>query len=145
MMGFSLSCMLVPFEKGKSTFRGSSAVEQWTVEASTSVQCAWKTCVRTVGAGRRFCSAGCKGKHFVDQRRKKLKRLALAYKGGACDREIVTMLIEGSQRREVVGKVGMDQLPHPLGTGQIAQPVHPEIADRGIGREMIGHQRGGHV
>ena len=55
------------------------------------------------------------------------------------------MLIEGSQRREAVGQVGMDQLPHPLGTGQIAQAVHPEIADRGIGREMIGHQPGGDV
>jgi hypothetical protein len=86
LKGLTGSCMLVPFEKGKRTFRGSSAVEQWTVEAGTAVRCAWKTCIRTVGAGRRFCGVSCKGKYFVDQRRKKLKRMALAYKGGACER-----------------------------------------------------------
>ena len=66
--------------------RGSSAVEQWTVESNLTMQCAWKTCVREVSAGRRFCDTRCKSKFFVDKRRKKLKQLAIQYKGGKCSK-----------------------------------------------------------
>lgn len=84
-MGLSVSCMLAPFGKGKRTFRGSSAVEQWTVEADPTA-CAWKSCGKPVGPRRRFCGPRCKSKYFVDKRRKELKRKAVAYKGGACER-----------------------------------------------------------
>ena len=60
-------------------------------------------------------------------------------------REVVAELIERPQRGEAVGEIGMDQLPHPFGAGQVAQAVHAEIADRGVGGEMIGHQPGGDV
>ena len=54
-------------------------------------------------------------------------------------------LIQRPQRGEVVGEIGMDQLPHPFGTAQVAQAVHTEITDGGVGGEMIGHQAGGDV
>ena len=60
-------------------------------------------------------------------------------------RQIVTELVERPQRGEVVGEIGMNQLPHPLGTGQIAQVVHAEIAECRVGGQMIGHQPGGDV
>ena len=39
----------------------------------------------------------------------------------------------------------MHQLPDPLGAGRITQVVHTEIAQRGVGGEMIGHNAGGDV
>jgi len=80
--------MPVPKEtaRDKRIFRGSSAVEQWTVEAGPPALCAWKTCHNPVGTGRRFCNPKCKSKYFVDQRRRKLKQMAIAYKGGKCER-----------------------------------------------------------
>ena len=50
------------------------------------MRCAWKTCTNKIGLGRRFYGVKCKRKYFVDQRRKKLKQMAIAYKGGACQR-----------------------------------------------------------
>jgi len=35
---------------------------------------------------RRFCSQNCKLKYFVDKRRKDIKKMALEYKGGACEK-----------------------------------------------------------
>ena len=71
---------------GIRSCRGSSAVEQWTGKAGPAGRCAWKTCLRQAGAGRRFCGVRCKSKYHVDRRRKMLKRMALTYKGGACER-----------------------------------------------------------
>jgi len=47
--------------------------------------CAWKTCMTEVSTGRRFCGLKCKRKFFVDKRRKELKQMAIATKGGACE------------------------------------------------------------
>lgn len=80
------SCGTSGAASGKRAFRGSSAVEQWTVEAATTGFCAWKTCRERVGAGRRFCGLKCTGKFFVDHRRKRLKQMAIAYRGGKCER-----------------------------------------------------------
>ena len=42
-----------------------------------------------------------------------------------------------AQRRELIAKIGVAQLHHPLGAGQIAQLVRPQIGQPGIGRESI--------
>ena len=49
------------------------------------MKCAWKICQKEVKPGRRFCSPKCKGKFFVDKRRKGLKQKSLEYKGNACE------------------------------------------------------------
>jgi DNA replicative helicase MCM subunit Mcm2 (Cdc46/Mcm family) len=48
------------------------------------MKCAWKICIKEVKPGRRFCSPKCKGKFFVDKRRKDLKQKSLDYKGNSC-------------------------------------------------------------
>jgi len=42
-----------------------------------------------------------------------------------------------AQRWELIAKVGMTQLHHPLGAGQIPQRVRAQIGQPGIGRESI--------
>ena len=52
-----------------------------------TLQCKWHTCTKKLtGRKRSFCSSQCKNKYFVDRRRKKLKELAVNYKGGQCFR-----------------------------------------------------------
>lgn len=53
------------------------------------MNCAWHICTNEVDLGvrglKKFCSDKCKNKYYVDKRRKKLKQLAVDYKGGACE------------------------------------------------------------
>jgi hypothetical protein len=42
-----------------------------------------------------------------------------------------------AQRRELNAQIGMAQLHHPLGAGQIAQLVRPQIGQPRIGRETV--------
>lgn len=49
--------------------------------------CAWHNCNKElIGKQTRFCSLKCKSNYYVAQRRKELKRLAVEYKGGKCQR-----------------------------------------------------------
>lgn len=52
------------------------------------IKCAWHCCTTYFEPGKRtkFCSPKCKGKYFVDKRRKELKLLAVKYKGGKCEK-----------------------------------------------------------
>lgn len=51
------------------------------------LQCKWHTCTNTLtGTKKSFCSPQCKNKYFVDRRRKRLKELAVNYKGGQCSK-----------------------------------------------------------
>ena len=45
-----------------------------------------------------------------------------------------------AQRRELIAKIGVAQLHHPLGAGQIAQRVSPQIGQPGISRKLIDNQ-----
>lgn len=45
--------------------------------------CKWHSCQKP--AIRKFCSAACKNKFYVDARRRKIKQMALEYKGGQCE------------------------------------------------------------
>lgn len=47
------------------------------------MKCEWHLCM-TETNGKRFCSKKCNSKYSVDKRRKKLKLLAIDYKGGSC-------------------------------------------------------------
>ena len=48
-------------------------------------RCAWRGCGKVLtGRQRRFCSPQCENKHYVARRRRELKRLAVAHKGGKC-------------------------------------------------------------
>lgn len=50
-------------------------------------QCAWKHCNNpAVSTPKNFCSRSCKNKFHVDNRRKKLKEMAVEYLGGKCQR-----------------------------------------------------------
>ncbi|MDP3057563.1 MAG: hypothetical protein Q8N37_03525 [bacterium] len=49
------------------------------------MKCAWKICTKEVKLGRRFCNPKCKGKFFVDKRRKDLKQKSIKYKGSVCE------------------------------------------------------------
>lgn len=45
--------------------------------------CAWKHCKNeTAGI---CCSKRCRNKYYVDRRRKRLKKMAVEYKGGKCE------------------------------------------------------------
>jgi hypothetical protein len=47
--------------------------------------CEWHRCGKPLsGRQRRFCSSKCKNRFYVSQRRKRLKELVVAYKGGKC-------------------------------------------------------------
>jgi len=46
----------------------------------------------------------------------------------------------GVQRREFVAQIGVTQLHHPFGPGQIAQRVGAQIGQRHIGWKLIDHQ-----
>src|SRR5262245_7428321 len=49
------------------------------------MKCVWHRCGKVlVGRQSRFCSENCKNNYFVARRRKTLKKLAVAYKGGKC-------------------------------------------------------------
>jgi hypothetical protein len=48
---------------------------------------------------------------------------------GQLDREVVLVRVQRTQRRVVRGDVWVDHLPHPLGTPQVLEAVHPEISD----------------
>lgn len=52
------------------------------------MSCAWHICEKPTEIGRqglkKFCSKKCKNKYYVDRRRKKLKQMAVDYKGGKC-------------------------------------------------------------
>lgn len=46
--------------------------------------CAWHLCKNAASGKSAFCGKKCKSKFYVDRRRKKLKKMAVAYKGGKC-------------------------------------------------------------
>lgn len=46
-------------------------------------KCAWHLCENK--ARIKFCSNGCKSKYYTKRRRRKLKELAVKYKGGCCE------------------------------------------------------------
>jgi hypothetical protein len=47
--------------------------------------CKWHTCTEPVErSSADFCNKKCKNKYFVDKRRKKIKQMAIEYKGGKC-------------------------------------------------------------
>ena len=48
------------------------------------MKCTYKHCTNTAIQTGKFCSTGCKDKHHVSKRRKKLKELAVEYLGGSC-------------------------------------------------------------
>jgi hypothetical protein len=50
------------------------------------MKCKWKHCKNEAKDKnpKGFCSRSCKDKYYVDLRRKKLKILAIEYKGGKC-------------------------------------------------------------
>jgi len=49
------------------------------------MKCSWHLCDNTLlGNQRKYCSDRCKNKYNVDKRRKKLKLMAVEYKGGCC-------------------------------------------------------------
>ena len=66
-----------------------------------------------------------------------------ADEGGALDRQVVGAQVQGAQRRELVLQVGVAQLEHPLGAGQVLQPVHPQIAQARPVGQIVGHQLAG--
>ena len=45
-----------------------------------------------------------------------------------------------AQRRKVVAQVGVAQLHHPLGAGQITQRMGTEVGQPGIGGQLVDHQ-----
>ena len=49
------------------------------------------------------------------------------------------MAVEGGQRREGVGEVGVDQLEQPLGTAKVLEAVGAEVAQVG----SLGKPNGG--
>lgn len=50
-------------------------------------KCSWHVCqLNSQSYQGKFCSKNCKNKYYVDQRRKELKKLAVEYKGGSCEK-----------------------------------------------------------
>jgi hypothetical protein len=65
-----------------------------------------------------------------------------ADEGGGLGGQVVVTAVEGGQRREAVGEVGVDQLEQPLGTAQVLEAVGAEVAQVGSFREPVGGQGG---
>ena len=66
---------------------------------------------------------------------------AAAHETGELHRKMVGDNGRGyPQRRELVYKVGMAQLRHPFGVGQIAQPMGAQIGQPRVWREPLGDQ-----
>ena len=49
--------------------------------------------------------------------------------------------IGGAKRREVVVQIGVAELHHPFGAGQIAQRMGAEVGQRDVGRELVDDKR----
>ena len=49
----------------------------------------------------------------------------------ALGRQVVGVGVDAADRRELLAEVGVDDLPHPLRLGQVAQPVGAEVGELG--------------
>lgn len=55
------------------------------MEERSKQKCVWYSCGKDLtGKQKHFCSLCCRRKFHVSQRRKKLKQMAIEYKGGKC-------------------------------------------------------------
>ena len=61
---------------------------------------------------------------------------------GPLHRQVVDPGVQGAKRRELAGQVGVVQLEDALGTGQVLEPVHPQIAQAGALRQSLDRQVG---
>lgn len=64
-------------------------------QARLTLKCSWHLCNKAPHGTGKFCSRKCKSKFYVDQRRKKLKSMAVEYKGGACQECGYARCVEG--------------------------------------------------
>ncbi len=54
-------------------------------------------------------------------------------------RQVMPALIERVQRRKIGRQVGGEQLKDLLRACQIAEPMHAQIAERQVGRQLVAH------